>query len=125
MAGQTPGSARAVSSAVSVESLIQTKCVAIVSTKRRKQMTKKDFELIAQTIERTDFQGQHSVKHTVVAELANVLARTNPRFDSHRFINACHGVTAPRLSKDILVNGTPEEFTSASLDDLDRMMEEV
>lgn len=94
-------------------------------------MTKKDFELIAKTIRSLDLRtppgcsGRDYHRKFVARGFAKALRSTNPRFDELRFIEACTGVVAPKLSKDVLVNGTPEEFTAASLDDLDRMTEEA
>ena len=58
------------------------------------KMTRKDYVLIAQTIAdlMSDFNngGDDSVSLSLVAqELADTLAKDNPRFDRDRFLVAC------------------------------------
>ena len=63
-------------------------------------MTRKDYELIAETINNT-FGGmvsptqelrwrEREVKDALVSEFARALRTTNPRFDGQRFIDACN-----------------------------------
>lgn len=56
-------------------------------------MTKKDFQLIADTIAglpiRFDYAEPTEFRDDVAAEFARVLGRTNPRFDCDRFLRAC------------------------------------
>jgi len=62
-------------------------------------MTRKDYELIAETIDNT-FRGmvaptqelrwrEREIKDALVSEFARALSATNPRFDESRFIAAC------------------------------------
>ena len=53
-------------------------------------MTRQDFELIARVIKAQ--RAPHNDTETLDAityEFAHALAETNPRFDTHRFIEAC------------------------------------
>ena len=53
-------------------------------------MTKKDFELIAEAIrDGREHYSSNKAHATHAAEVANVLAYTNPRFDRVRFVLAC------------------------------------
>jgi hypothetical protein len=53
-------------------------------------MTRKDFELIAATIEALDTQGLTTAQAKIVAQrFAKALAATNPGFKPERFIKAC------------------------------------
>ena len=56
-------------------------------------MTRKDFELIAETIRNlsvtTDPLLADAIRSTVADQFADALASTNPRFDRGRFIRAC------------------------------------
>jgi len=65
-------------------------------------MTRKDFNLIAETIRLLpsfdlpplDTWGSHAdaVRFDVVVNrFADALRQTNPRFDASRFVNACNG----------------------------------
>lgn len=53
-------------------------------------MTKKDFHLIAATIDCAPLN--YEARKTLAKEFAHVLERANPRFDRARFLLAC-GVT--------------------------------
>ena len=63
-------------------------------------MTRKEYELIAETIDNT-FRGmvaptqelrwrQSEIKNAIVHDFAMALIETNPRFDASRFISACN-----------------------------------
>jgi hypothetical protein len=57
-------------------------------------MTRKDFVVIASTLDRIrldfDMDGEDTVSLRLVAEeLADALARTNDRFDREKFLTAC------------------------------------
>lgn len=65
-------------------------------------MTRKDYIAIARGFERTfinhvvtitfdDREPAYRVWLSAVAEVSFALADDNPRFDRHRFIDACHG----------------------------------
>lgn len=51
-------------------------------------MTRKDFELIADTIKHAQGLDEGSRK-TMAGEFAHALASTNGRFDKARFLRAC------------------------------------
>lgn len=53
-------------------------------------MSKKDYELIAGVIERArlTFTGDQVVRH-IAHDFARVLARSNEKFDTARFLAAC------------------------------------
>jgi hypothetical protein len=57
-------------------------------------MTRKDYELIAETVRESfshfDCTKEAPVKHRLVGDLAHALKTTNPRFDASRFIAACN-----------------------------------
>lgn len=59
-------------------------------------MTRKDFELIAETIRFSDIPVE-SIK-IIAAEFADSLRRTNPRFDVDRFVAAA---TKPLRSHEV------------------------
>ena len=98
-------------------------------------MTKKDFELIAYTIRSLDLRTpgwkgwDPSTNHhrkVVARAFAKALHSTNPRFDELRFIEACLDEDkAGEEHEERMAYASPEEFTRASLADLDRMMEEA
>ena len=50
-------------------------------------MTRKDYVLIAQTI--NDSWVKSSSVHVLVLALTDALAQDNPRFDRERFLKAC------------------------------------
>jgi hypothetical protein len=53
-------------------------------------MTRKDFELIAQVIKaQRKPHNDTATLDELTREFAYALADTNPRFDTHRFIEAC------------------------------------
>ena len=57
-------------------------------------MTRKDYVLIADAMKRArpvilNNRGPLDMWESCVDELAQALARSNPRFDAQRFINAC------------------------------------
>lgn len=52
-------------------------------------MTKKDFELIAQTIRQAELRPR--CREHLARDFAYNLATTNPRFDRARFVAACIG----------------------------------
>lgn len=58
-------------------------------------MTRKDFNLIAQTIKMlpsSDHKGIDTVRFDALcSQFADALSSTNPRFDRERFIAACNG----------------------------------
>jgi len=49
-------------------------------------LTKKNFEAIAATLR------HHKANNVLIADMANVLERTNPSFDRQRFINAATAI---------------------------------
>lgn len=63
-------------------------------------MTRKDYQLIAETINNTfseatfpterDEHLKDDMKSILVGRFADVLRTTNPRFDGQRFIDACN-----------------------------------
>lgn len=98
-------------------------------------MTKKDFELIAYTIRSLDLRAlgwkdwdPNTIfyRKEVARAFAKALHSTNPRFDELRFIAACLDEDkAGEEHEERMAYASPEEFTRASLADLDRMMEEA
>ena len=52
-------------------------------------MTKKDFELIAETLKGLSYITGGIDKRLVIGEFARALQSTNPRFDMERFSQAC------------------------------------
>ena len=72
-------------------------------------MTRKDFQLIADVLKA---HGTSPMNRCVIQELAvsfaNELAKTNPRFNVQRFVNAC---TPPKVKLDYVEvrDLTPEE----------------
>ena len=54
-----------------------------------KEMTKKDFELIAEAIKEITASDYPQDRKDKAQLFASVLATTNPRFDSARFLSAC------------------------------------
>jgi hypothetical protein len=52
-------------------------------------MTKKDFELIAEAIKEITASDYPQDRKDKAQLFASVLATTNPRFDSARFLSAC------------------------------------
>jgi hypothetical protein len=56
-------------------------------------MTKQDFEFIASAIRGLIFLGtrEHAIetRHAIAWQFATQLAKTNPRFDTARFLAAC------------------------------------
>lgn len=50
-------------------------------------MTKKDFQLIADTI--ASFEVDEAITYSMAERFADRLAETNPRFNRDRFIKAC------------------------------------
>ena len=69
-------------------------------------MTKKDYELIAKAITDSRYLGEHALTEEyqrainyVTLRIAGVLADTNPRFDSTRFLSACEYGKLPRESE--------------------------
>lgn len=54
-------------------------------------MTRKDFQLIADTIAETATTKAQLLAFATA--FADQLAKTNPRFDRQRFISACHSLT--------------------------------
>ena len=84
-------------------------------------MTKKDFELIAYTI-----RSLRKGRKEAARAFAKALHSTNPRFDELRFIEACLDEDkAGEEHEERMAYASPEEFTRASLTDLDRMMEKA
>ena len=98
-------------------------------------MTKKDFELIAYTIRSLDLRtpgwegwdpSTNLHRKVVARAFAKALHSTNQRFDELRFIEACLDEDkAGEEHEERMANASPEEFTAASLADLDRMMEKA
>jgi hypothetical protein len=83
-------------------------------------MTKKDFELIAKTIRSLDLRTPSCPStdyhmRTVARAFAKALRSTNPRDEDK----------AGEEHEERMAYASPEEFTRASLADLDRMMEEA
>ena len=69
-------------------------------------MTKKDYELIAKAITDSRYLGRRAITEEyqgaidgVTLRIAGVLADTNPRFDSARFLSACEYGKLPRESE--------------------------
>ena len=69
-------------------------------------MTKKDYELIAKAITDSRYLGEQALAYeyqsalnNVTLRIAGVLADTNPRFDSSRFLSACQYGKLPRESE--------------------------
>jgi hypothetical protein len=69
-------------------------------------MTKKDYELIAKAIADSRYVGEQALTqeyqsaiNNVTLRIAGVLADTNPRFESIRFLSACQYGKLPRESE--------------------------
>ena len=69
-------------------------------------MTKKDCELLAKAITDSRYLGEQAISqeyqsaiNNVTLRIAGVLADTNPRFDSSRFLSACEYGKLPRISE--------------------------
>lgn len=52
-------------------------------------MTRKDFELIAQTLRYADEIVDETAMEALADVFANALSNTNPNFDRARFLTAC------------------------------------
>ena len=52
-------------------------------------MTRKDYELIASVIRNADEVADDQTREALAEMFADVLAGTNDRFDSARFLTAC------------------------------------
>lgn len=59
----------------------------LIQLLKNNHMTKKDYELIASVILKTD--NEYDSIHKLVISLINVFQKDNPKFDSDKFLTAC------------------------------------
>lgn len=76
-------------------------------------MSKRDFEVVAETIRDADtFDGTGDRAEFAVV-MANALATTNPRFDRDRFVKACQPTWMVGTTKESLWDRTVRTLTGS------------